>query len=138
MDSPVLNDRNLFPSDELVFSHLGKRRTLWDTLFAFIHAEHPDFAEQWRYYDDGTRWLLNVSRKKKTVFWLAVTDGSFRITAYFTDKARDAVLASSLSIDLKEAFLSGAAVGKLRGITIVFRKKKDVEDAKVLIALKTL
>jgi hypothetical protein len=42
-----------------------------------------------------------------------------------------------LSVDLKEAFLSGAAVGKLRGITIVFRKKRDVEDAKVLITLKT-
>jgi hypothetical protein len=136
METPVLTDRNRFPSDELIFSHLGKRRALWEALFAFIHTE-PDFLERWRYYDDGKRWLLNVSRKKKTVFWLAVTSGSFRITAYFTDKARDAILASSLSQELKEPFLIRAPAGKLRGITVTFRTKRDVEDAKALIALKT-
>jgi hypothetical protein len=137
MEAPVLNDKNRFPSDELIFSHLGKRRALWEALFAFIHTEHPDFVARWRYYNDGKRWLLNVSRKKKTVFWLAVTDGSFRITAYFTDKAKGAVLASSLSEELKAAFAGGAAAGKLRGITITFSSRSDLDDAKVLIALKT-
>ncbi len=62
--------------------------------------------------------------------------GTFRITAYFTDKARDAVRASALSDALKEQFLNGRTFGKLRAITITFKTKKDVEDAKALIALK--
>jgi hypothetical protein len=137
METPVLTDRNRSPTDELIFSHLGTRRALWEALFAHIHTGQPDLVEQWRYYEDGKRWLLNVSRKKKTVFWLAVLGGSFRITAYFTDKARDAILASSLSQELKEPFLSRAPAGKLRGITVTFRRKRDLEDAKALIALKT-
>ena len=137
MDARVLTDSSQFPSPDVIYSHLGKRRALWDALFAFLHAEHPDCAERWRYYNDGKSWLLNVSRKKKTVFWLSVISGSFRITAYFTDKARDAIRASSLSTDLKEQFLSARPMGKLRGITITFRTKRDLEDAKVLIALKT-
>jgi hypothetical protein len=33
--------------------------------------------------------------------------------------------------------MSGPRYGKLGAITITFRKKLDVEDAKVLVALKT-
>ena len=136
MEPMVLTDPKQFPSEDLIFSHIGRQRAQWEALFRFIHAEHPDFVATWRYYNDGKSWLMNVSRKKKTVFWLSVIRGTFRITAYFTDKARDAIRASALSDDLKAQFLGAAPIGKLRGITITFRKKRDVEDAKVLVALK--
>jgi hypothetical protein len=136
MEPSVLTDRNLFPSDEVIFGHLGKRQALWEALFGFIHAEHPDFVGQWRYYNDGKSWLMNVSRKKKTVFWLSVTSGAFRITSYFTDKAADAIRASALSDGLKQQFLGGPRYGKLGAITITFTKQRDLKDAKVLMALK--
>lgn len=136
MESRVLSDRDVFPTAEVIFSHLGRRRAIWEALFAFIHAEHPDFVAEWRYYNDGKSWLLNVSRKKKTVFWLSLVGKTFRITGYFTDKARDAVRASALPDELKEQFLGQSPIGKLRAITITFRTKRDVEAAKVLVALK--
>ena len=58
-----------------------------------------------------------------------------RITAYFTDKATDAIQASALPDELKEQFATGRSYGKLRAITITFRTKRDVEAAKVLVAL---
>jgi len=137
MEPPVLTDKTQRPSDDVIFSHLGKRRALWEALFAFIHAEHPDCVAQWRYYNDGKSWLMNVSRKKKTVFWLSVIPGSFRITAYFTDKAADAIRASALSEELKAQFIGGKRYGKLGGITVTFRKKSDLKDARALVALKT-
>jgi hypothetical protein len=136
MEPPVLTDKDEFPSEKVIASHLGRRMALWNALFQFIHAEHADFEERWRFYNDGKSWLLNVSRKKKTVFWLSVIRGTFRITAYFTDKAAESIAASALSAELKERFVAAKAMGKLRGITITFKKKSDVEDAKVLIALK--
>ena len=136
MDAPVLTDRTQFPTDDVIFSHIGKRRALWEALFAFIHEEHPDCVTRWRYYNDGKSWLLNLSRKKKTVFWLSLTGNTFRITAYFTDKARQAIRASVLPDELKKPFKSAIPAGKLRGITITFRKKRDVEDARILVALK--
>ena len=136
MEPPVLTDKDEFPSEEVIASHLGKRMALWNAVFEFIHAEHADFEKRWRYYNDGKSWLLNVSRKKKTVFWLSVIRGTFRITAYFTEKAAESIAASALSAELKERFVAARAMGKLRGITITFKKKSDVEDAKILIALK--
>ena len=136
MEPPVLTNPDEFPSDAVIASHLGRRVALWNSFFEFVGAAHPECVAQWRYYRDGKSWLLNLSRKKKTVLWISVIRGAFRTTAYFTDKARDAILASALSDDLKAQFLEGKAYGKLRGITITFTKKRDVEDAKVLIALK--
>jgi hypothetical protein len=136
VEPPVLTDKNQFPTEKVIASHLAKRMALWNALFEFIHADHPDFDERWRYYNDGKSWLLNVSRKKKTVVWVSVIRGTFRITAYFTDKAAESIAASALSAELKERFVRGRAMGKLRGITITFKKKRDLVDAKILIALK--
>jgi hypothetical protein len=137
VEPPVLSDKSQFPSEDVVFSHLGRHRALWEALFEHVRTEHPDCVAQWRYYHDGRSWLLNLSRKKKTVFWLSLVGNTFRITAYFTDKARDAIRASALSDDAKEQFMGREPGGKLRGITITFRKQRDVRDAKALIALKT-
>ena len=137
MEKAVLTDRNRFPTEEIVYAHLGRRRALWDALFAHLRAECPGCTTEWRYYNDGNSWLLNASRRKKTIFWLSLTGTTFRITGYFTDKAGDAIRKSSLPAELKKPFLEDAGPGKLRGITITFRTKADLAHAKTLIALKT-
>jgi len=136
MEPLVLTDKDQFPDDDVIASHLGRRITLWYAFFEQLRAEHPDFEERWRYYNDGKSWLMNVSRKKKTVFWLGVAKGTFRITCYFTDKVADAIRKSALSSELKKQFLGGKRYGKLGGITITFQKKSDLKDARTLIALK--
>lgn len=136
MEPHVLTDPKTFPSEAVIFAHLGTRRALWEALFRHIEAEHPDIVAEWRYYNDGHAWLMNVSRKKKTIFWLSVIKGSFRITAYFTDKAADAIRKSPLPAELKKQFLGGRRYGSLGAITITFRKKSDLKDAEALVALK--
>ena len=136
MEQPVLTDKDQFPTEEVIFSHLGKSRTLWVSLFEQIHRDHPDFTEQWRYYRDGKSWLLKVSRKARTVFWLSIVEGSFRTTFYVTGKAAPAISKSSLSDELKKQYRSGRRYGKLCGLTILHKHKRDVEDARQLIAIK--
>jgi len=136
MDQPILNDKNQFPTEEIIYSHIGKSKVLWQSVFEFIHTNHPDFIEQWRYYNDGKSWLLKVTKKAKTIFWLSVIKDSFRMTFYFTDKAEEAINRSSISEELKEKFKNGKRFNKIRGITIIFKYKKDIEYAKTLIAIK--
>ena len=136
MDPPILSDPNQHPSEEIVFSHIGKTRPLWISFFEHIHSSHPDFAEEWRYYRDGKSWLLKVTRKNKTVFWLSVVQGSFKTTFYFTEKAEKAIMSADLSDELKEQFRTGKRFGKIAGITVVYRSRKNIEDAKTLIGIK--
>lgn len=136
MEQPILSDKNQFPTEEIIFSHIGRTKTLWISFFDYVHSNHSDITEEWRYYNDGKSWLMKVQRKAKTVFWLSIIKNSFRITFYFTDKASQPIAESNISEELKAQFTDGKSYGKIKGITIVFKKKKDIEYAKSLIAVK--
>lgn len=132
----VLNDKNVYPSDEVVFSYLGKSGKLWISFFDYIHTVHPGFTEEWRYYNDGKSWLMKVQNKSKTVFWLSLAEKTFRTTFYFPLKAEQAVMGSALSGELKETFMNRDTGSRIHGITVCFRNKKDLEQAKILCELK--
>jgi hypothetical protein len=136
MSTSVFTDKNQHPTEDLIFSHLGKKKVLWTTLFEYIHDQHPDIVEEWRYYHDGKSWLMKVTRKAKTVFWLSVIEGSFRITFYFTDRAQQFIDKSVLSPALKDQFTTGKKYGKIRGVTVLFKTKKDCSYAQELIRIK--
>ena len=70
------------------------------------------------------------------MFWLSVCRGCFQITYYLSDKAEDLIQQSDLPTDLKESFLNGKRYGKIRGVTIVFRKKSDIGNAESLIGIR--
>ena len=136
MDTPILNDKTQFPTDKIIFSHLGKTKPLWESLFQHIAETHPGFTHEWRYYNDGNRWLMKVQHKKKTVFWLSIVAGSFRTTFYIHEKTKKTIEASKLSKELKDQYRNGKSYGKLRSITILYKNRKDVEFAKELIGVK--
>jgi len=136
MDQPLLSDKMQFPSEEIIYSHLGKARNIWVSFFEYLQENHPDILSEWRYYNDGKSWLMKVTRKKKTIFWLSVLKGTFRITFYFTDRAADAIADSTLPAIMKKQFKEGKQFGKIRGLTIIFKSKKDIESAKVLLLIK--
>lgn len=136
MEASVLTDKNIFPTEDVIFSHLGKSKTLWLTLFEQMHKDYPEFAEEWKYYNDGKRWLLKVTEKKKTVFWLSVIPKGFRITFYFSDKAQKQILDSAIADELKDQYINGKRYNKIRGLTIVCTKKRDITSAELLIEIK--
>ncbi len=133
MEKPVLSDPELFPDDEVVFNHLGKTRTLWKKLFVFLNENFPDLTGQWKYYNDGKSWLMRVTYKSKTIFWLSVIEGSFRTTFYYNDKARNLIYGSSIDDALKNQFNTKSG---LRAITIVFKDKNDIKSVNELIKIK--
>lgn len=136
MEPPVLTDKNKFPTEKIIFSDIGKNKIHWQSLFEYIRANHPDISEEWRYYNDGKSWLLKVTRKSKTIFWLSLFKKTFRITFYFVDRAEEAINKIYISDELKKQFKGGKRYGKIRGLTVTFKNKKDVEYAKTLIEIK--
>ena len=65
MEPPILSDKNQFPTEDIIFSHIGRTKTLWLSFFEYIHSNHHDFTEEWKYYNDGKSWLMKVQRKAK-------------------------------------------------------------------------
>jgi hypothetical protein len=136
MDQLVLINQDEFPTEEIIFTHLGRTKNYWVSIFDFIQVTYPEIEKEWRYYKDGKSWLLKVTRKKKTICWVSVIKNKFRMTFYFTDRIEPAIMESKISDELKEQFKSGKHYNKIRGLTIVFSSKNDVEYAKILIDIK--
>ena len=136
MDQIILSDKNQFPTEEIIFSHIGKSKILWESIFNYIHTDYPDFSEQWKYYNDGKSWLLKVTKKSNTIFWLSIIRGSFKISFYFGDKAEQSIMESTISDALKDQFKDGKRYGKIRGLTLIMNKKQNVEFVKELISIK--
>lgn len=136
MDQIILSDKDQFPTEEIIFSHIGKSKAIWESTFNYIHISHPDFTEQWRYYNDGKSWLMKVTKKTNTIFWLSIIPESFTITFYFGDKAEQYIMKSTISDALKDQFKDGKRYGKIRGLTLIMNKKQNVEFVKELISIK--
>jgi hypothetical protein len=136
MDKPVLSDKAQFPTEEIIFAHLGKTKDIWIPFFEYLHENHPDIIPEWRYYNDGKSWLMKNTWKKKTIFWLSVQKGFFRTTFYFTDRTAKAIADSTIPAEMKKQFKDGKHYGKIRGLTVVFKHKKDIETAKTILAIK--
>ena len=132
----VLGDKSVYPSEDILFSIIGDKKIVWQKIMGYVKDNYKNVTEEWRYYNDGKSWLMKVTRKSKTVFWLSVIKGAFRITFYLPHRAEDAIQASSISNELKDMFCKGEHPGKLRGLTVVFRDKADIENAMALIAVK--
>lgn len=136
MGAPQFADKNAPPTEEGILAALGRAGGAWRMLFERIRAEHPDITEAWNYYTDGKSWLLKATRKTKTVFWLAVEQGAFRVTFYFPERLAGALLQSELSDEIKDALRSRAPTGKLRAVTVTFGPQRGVRDVMALISLK--
>ena len=136
MPQPVLHDPDVFPTDDIILTHLGTTRRLWEQVMQRLGEVCPGAESQWRYYTDGKSWLMKVTFRKKTLCWVSVGGGSFRMTFYFSDKAAAVIADSDIPAELKEQFATGRHFGKIRGITVQVTRKADVQTACSLMAIK--
>jgi hypothetical protein len=132
----MFSNKEIPPTDERIFSILGKKKCLWQDIMNFMKTKYPDASGDWNYYNDGKQWLLKMVLKKKTIFWGVIMEDTFRITFYFGDKAEPVILASSLPDEIKEGFVHGKRYGKIRAISMKINNISDIEIVKTIILIK--
>ncbi len=136
MKSPYFNDPNVPPTDDSILEAIGRAKGAWQKLFARIRTEHPDLSETWKFYKDGKSWLCQVTWKKKTVFWILIMKGRFRVGFYFAKRLMDQILESDLSKERKEEIQKKPAKGQIGSVAVEFGPQKGIKDVMILIDLK--
>jgi hypothetical protein len=132
----VLSDKNVIPDDKLIFSIIGEKKKQWQSIMNYVSANYKDSSGNWNYYNDGKQWLFKMVNKKKTLFWAAIPDRTFRITFYFGDKAEPVILNSELPKAVKEGFKTTRRYGKIRAISNKIEDVEEIETIYKLIDLK--
>jgi Protein of unknown function (DUF3788) len=132
----LLSDKEIFPTDEYIFSIIGEKKILWQSIMDYMISNYKDSSGEWNYYKDGKRWLFKMVLKKKTIFWAAVLADTFRITFYFGNKAEPFIEASDLPQIMKDEFRTAKRYGLIRPVSFKILNKTDVENVQKLIAIK--
>ena len=137
IDELLLTDKELYPSQEIIFSLIGKNRISWEKIMGYAYNNYDNISGGWRFYNDGKRWLFKLSGKTKTIFWLGIVKGTFRVTFYFGDKAEPVITGSPLPQKIKDDFLQAKRYGKIRAISIKVEGDQDAENICKLIDIKS-
>jgi hypothetical protein len=136
MSNLVLNDKNTFPDDKVLTQYLGKSIKAWYSFICLLKDDYPQISTEWRYYNDGKRWLFKVTKKAKTICWVSVWNRYFKVTCYFNNRAEELIKKSLLDALLKKTWLQDVKSSNLRPITMEVRKKSDLKKIKILLELK--
>jgi len=136
MEPIILNDISVTPTEDLVFTIIGDKRVLWQQIMNYLHQNHTDISEVWKYYHDGNSWLFRTLKKGKTIFWIRILKDTFRIAFYFGDKAEPVIEQSNLPESIKNDFRNAKRFNTTRGITIEMADPVDADNAIKLIELK--
>jgi hypothetical protein len=128
----LLRNPDIEPSSDVIAKALGEANNAY-IKFVDELANH-DIQLQWRYYNDGKAWLakglykwtgVRGGQNKKTVFWLSIWGGFFKITIYVPEKVRANVLSLPLDNEIKLIINDTGQMGKMKYFPIVFDLYSD-------------
>ena len=136
MNSNHLTDQSLKPDEQLIISIIGEKYFWWQSIRAHLYENYNDITEEWKYYNDGKCWLFRTLNKKKTVFWIAVVQDTFKLNFWFAVKAAPVIEASNLAVRIKADFENANRTKIGRGLSVVMTSPTDVEEVKKLIDIK--
>jgi len=136
METRLLREKEVFPTEEVLKESLGMSYVVYEELIRLITDSNIGLTVEWRYYNDGKTWLCKVCYKKKTVFWLSVWEQFFKIGFYFTEKSIPDIAELKIDENIKVDFSSSKSIGKLIPLTIIMTRKEQIDDVLTLIEYK--
>lgn len=126
-----------YPDNDQIEALLGKAYPVYVSFLEKLSAEFKSLASSWMYYNDVKYWLLKTVEKKKTVFWLTVWDGYFKVTIYFPASSDDAVQSLDINAAIKEQYRLIKRSGKIKPVELDIQSGEQLDDAFMLINYKT-
>lgn len=133
----LLRNPEIFPSEEVLKDVLGESvYNVMNALIVSITGDEYNLSIEWKYYNDGKAWLGKVVHKKKTVFWISVWEGFFKVSFYFTEKHIEAIAALNIFENVKEEFCNAKPVGRLIPMIFDVNKEEQLADLMTVVSFK--
>ena len=138
----LLRDPVIEPSSDVIAEALGESNNAY---IKFVDERaRRDSHLGWRDWNGGKAWLakglfkwtgVRGGQNEKTVFWLSIWDGFFKVTIYVPEKSRADILSIPLGNELKQMISASKEMGKVKYFPIVFDLRSDeMLEAVFLIA----
>ena len=133
MEIKQLTDPEIFPSQEVLKSALGKAYSVFEALESQLTQDEFALTFNWRYYNDYKEWLCKVAYKKKTIFWLSVRKGFFKTSFFFLKRHIEGIEALNIGED---SYLMEQEWAKMISIIFNVRSKRQFSDLFKMVRFK--
>lgn len=136
MDRPLLNDKDIPVSDEVLQQNLGESYHAYRKMLEIITGEEYGLIPEWRYYNDGKAWLCKMVYKKKTIFWLSVWHGFFKAGFYFVERHCQGIHDLEIDDSIKQELKTAKPFGTLYPVALSISRSEEIQDLLTLIRYK--
>jgi len=132
----ILTDKNAKPDNELLSKTIGKTFDHWLAIKTFVDENFGPTAEEWKYYNQKSGWILKLYLKKRNLLFFAAQENYFRISFVFGDKAVAVVEKSDLPAEIINELKNARKYAEGRGISFEVKDASPVESIKKLLQIK--
>lgn len=132
----LLLDEKIVPSDEVLSSLLAEAYPIYAEFISIITGERLGLDPQWKYYKDGHAWLCKIVYKKKTVSWLSIWYGFFKVTIYFSKKHMQEIDKLQINKKLIKDFHETAATKKYPHFSLDISRIEQLKDLLTIMDYK--
>jgi hypothetical protein len=124
------------PTSEELAALLGSAIGLWSGLHEAVRAANAPVTERWVYGGRKYGWSCRLEQGKKGVLYMTPDAGHFRIGMALSDSDREAVLASEVPIDVREALAATTKAMEGWPVRMAVRTADDVAVVLELVEIK--
>jgi hypothetical protein len=136
METILLTDPEIEPTDIVLEQEFA---ALFPVLKGFMDNMKSDeykLSPEWKYYKDGKAWLCKLCQKKKTVVWLSLWSGSFKLAFYFTEKTGAGIRELNIKDSLKKSYATNKPSGRLKPLVFDINNDAQLTDVYTVIKFK--
>jgi hypothetical protein len=120
------------PDDRALSLALEGSYALWRKIAKSLAEKYGPLKEEWKYYGGKLGWTMKLLSGKRNLFFFTATDGHFRISFVFREKAVAAIGQSDLPAKIVEDLKNARKYAEGRGVRI---EVKNARDAAVVLKL---
>jgi len=136
MSASYFFDKTQQPTDEDLKGALGKKYSLWSSIFDYLKLNHGAVNVEWKHYGKKTGWLAKNLIKKRNIFFLIPLEGGFRLSFTFGDKAVEQINKSDLPVSIIQSINDSRKYAEGRVIQIPVNHTSDCRIIEQLIDIK--
>jgi len=127
-EKPVLNNKDVYPDNRIIHEVLKDNFVLYEELINSLTKTPHDLNYEWRFYNDGKSWLCKLLHKKRTILWLSIFDGYFKVAFYFSAKTSAGINDLEIDENTKSDFKKADFTGKVKPLIISVLTRENMED----------
>ena len=136
MDTSIFDDKNVAPWESTLKETLGDNYVFWKTIRDYVYQKYPNAIEEWKFPGEKYGWSFWIKDKKRVIIYLLPRDKYFKISMIFGKKAKEKILLTDISAEIKEMLVAAKVYAEGCGIRFDVRDESLLNDIRKLIDIK--